>query len=138
MPCELFSLAVRPNSVTVTISVFFHSSSPISFRKAAIAVFNTYGRAALCGAISTYNATTPPPGPNNMFQIVGKRLTLRGYIITDHGDRHPDFVREVGPLVASGQVKYRETVVDGGVEAAPQAFIDLLRGANTGKMVVRL
>jgi NADPH-dependent curcumin reductase CurA len=106
--------------------------------EAAIAVFNTYGRAALCGAISTYNATTPPPGPNNMFQIVGKRLTLRGYIITDHGDRHPDFVREVGPLVASGQVKYRETVVDGGVEAAPQAFIDLLRGANTGKMVVRL
>ena len=41
-------------------------------------------------------------------------------------------------MVASGQLKYRETIVDGGVEAAPQAFIDLLRGANTGKMVVRL
>jgi NADPH-dependent curcumin reductase CurA len=106
--------------------------------EAAISVFNNHGRAALCGSISTYNDTTPSPGPNNMFQIVGKRLTLRGYIILDHGDRHPDFVREVRPLVASGQVKYRETIVDGGVEAAPQAFIDLLRGANTGKMVVRL
>ncbi len=106
--------------------------------EAAIAVFNNHGRAALCGSISTYNDTTPAPGPNNMFQIVGKRLTLRGYIILDHGDRHPDFVREVGPLVASGELKYRETIVDGGVAAAPQAFIDLLRGANTGKMIVRL
>ena len=73
-----------------------------------------------------------------MFQIVTKRLNLRGFIIIDHADRHADFVREVGPLVASGQLKFRETIVDGGVEAAPQAFIDLLRGANTGKMVVRL
>ena len=73
-----------------------------------------------------------------MFQVVTKRLNLRGYIILDHADRHPDFVRDVAPLVASGEVKFRETIVDGGIEAAPQAFIDLLRGANVGKMVVRL
>jgi NADPH-dependent curcumin reductase CurA len=106
--------------------------------EAAISVFNNHGRAALCGSISTYNETTPTPGPNNLFQIVTKRLNLRGFIITDHAARHADFVREVGPLVASGQLKFRETIVDGGLEAAPQAFIDLLRGANTGKMVVRL
>jgi NADPH-dependent curcumin reductase CurA len=106
--------------------------------EAAIAVFNNHGRAALCGSISTYNDATPTPGPNNLFQIVTKRLTLRGFIILDHGQRHADFVREVAPLVADGSIKYRETIVDGGVEAAPQAFIDLLRGANTGKMVVRL
>ena len=106
--------------------------------EAAIGAFNDYGRAALCGSISTYNEVEPTPGPRNMFQLVGKRLTLRGFIILDHGDRHPDFVRDVGAWVASGDLKFRETIVDGGVEAAPQAFIDLLRGANVGKMVVRL
>ena len=74
-----------------------------------------------------------------MFQIVGKRLTLRGFIILDHADRHPRLrARGRRRSCAYGRVKFRETIVDGGVEAAPQAFIDLLRGANTGKMVVRL
>ena len=50
----------------------------------------------------------------------------------------PAFVEEVGAWVRDGRVKFRETIVDGGIEAAPQAFIDLLRGANVGKMVVRL
>ena len=106
--------------------------------EAAIASLNTYGRVAMCGSISTYNATELPPGPRNMFQVVGKRLTLRGYIITDHDDRHRRSSSEVGAWVREGRVKFRETIVDGGVEAAPQAFIDLLRGANTGKMVVRI
>ena len=73
-----------------------------------------------------------------MFQAIGKRLTLRGFIIVDHADRLPAFLEEVGARVRDGRVQYRETVVEGGVEAAPQAFIDLLRGANTGKMVVKL
>jgi NADPH-dependent curcumin reductase CurA len=106
--------------------------------EAALSTFNTHGRAALCGSISTYNDVEPTPGPRNMFQIVGKRLTLRGYIILDHYDRHAAFAQEVGAWLRDGRVKFRETVVDGGIEAAPQAFIDLLRGANTGKMVVRL
>jgi NADPH-dependent curcumin reductase CurA len=106
--------------------------------EAAIAVANTYARFALCGSISTYNDTEPTPGPRNMFQLVGKRITMRGYIILDHYDRFKAFTDEVGGWVASGELKYQETVVDGGIEAAPQAFMDLLRGANTGKMVVRL
>ena len=65
-------------------------------------------------------------------------LTLRGFIILDHADRQPAFFEEVGAWVRDGRVQFRETVVEGGVEAAPQAFIDLLRGANTGKMVVKL
>ena len=73
-----------------------------------------------------------------MFQLVGKRITLRGFIILDHADRQPAFLEEVGAWVRDGRVQFRETVVEGGVEAAPQAFIDLLRGANTGKMVVKL
>jgi NADPH-dependent curcumin reductase CurA len=106
--------------------------------EAAIGSLNTYGRVAMCGSISTYNATEAVPGPRNMFEVVTKRLTLRGYIIMDHYDRHRAFVQEVGAWLRDGKVKFRETIVDGGVEAAPQAFIDLLRGANTGKMVVRL
>jgi NADPH-dependent curcumin reductase CurA len=104
--------------------------------EAAISVLNTHGRVALCGAISGYNE--PAPGPRNMMLAVGKRLTLRGFIILDHADRHGAFVEEVGGWVRDGRVKFRETIVDGGIEAAPQAFIDLLRGANVGKMLVRL
>jgi len=106
--------------------------------EAAISRLHNHGRVALCGAISGYNATEPQPGPRNMFQAIGKRLTLRGFIVVDHADRTPAFLEEVGAHVRDGRVQYRETVVEGGVEAAPQAFIDLLRGANTGKMVVKL
>jgi NADPH-dependent curcumin reductase CurA len=106
--------------------------------EAAIGALRTYGRVAMCGAISVYNATEPVPGPRNLNLAVGKRLTLRGYIILDHGDRFGAFAREVGAWVRSGDLKFRETIVDGGIEAAPQAFIDLLHGANVGKMVVRL
>ena len=105
--------------------------------EAAIGALNTHGRAALCGAISGYNATEPPPGPRNMFMCVSKRLTLRGFIIRDHADRYPDFVRDVGGWLRDGKIAYRETVVDG-LENAPGAFIGLLRGENTGKMLVRL
>jgi NADPH-dependent curcumin reductase CurA len=106
--------------------------------EAAISAANTYARFAICGSISTYNDTTPTPGPRNMFQLVGKRITMRGFIILDHYDRFKAFASEVGAWVASGELRYRETLVDGGIEAAPRAFIDMLNGANTGKMVVRL
>jgi NADPH-dependent curcumin reductase CurA len=106
--------------------------------QAALASFNDYGRAALCGSIATYNAATPQPGPSNLFLAVAKRLTLRGFIVTDHGQRLKDFIPEIAPAVRDGRIQFRETVVEGGLDAAPQAFIDLLRGANTGKMVVKL
>jgi NADPH-dependent curcumin reductase CurA len=106
--------------------------------EAAIASLHDHGRVAMCGAISVYNATSPPPGPRNIFQVVGKRLTLRGFIVSDHVDRQAAFAEEVGGYLRDGRILFRETIVDGGVAAAPQAFIDLLRGANTGKMIVRL
>lgn len=105
--------------------------------EAAIASFNLHGRAALCGMISNYNATEPNPAPHNMMTVVGKRITLRGFIVTDHGARVKDLIAEVAPAVADGRIQFRETVREG-LENAPQAFIDLLRGANTGKMVVKL
>ena len=106
--------------------------------EAAIGALRRYGRIALCGAISSYNATEPPAGPRNLHLAIGKRLTLRGFIVFDHADRLPDFEREVGGWLREGSLHAPETIVEGGIEQAPQAFIDLLRGANTGKMLVSL
>jgi NADPH-dependent curcumin reductase CurA len=106
--------------------------------EAAIARLRNHGRVAECGMISGYNATEPVAAPRNLFQVVAKRLTLRGFIIFDHFDRLGAFHEEVGAWVRSGEVKFRETIVEGGVEAAPQAFIELLNGANVGKMLVKV
>lgn len=95
------------------------------------------GRLALCGAISSYNASEPAPGPRNMMMVISKRLTLRGFIVTDHGDAATEFYSTVGGWLAEGRIQHRETVVDG-LDHAVEAFLDLHRGANTGKMLVRL
>jgi NADPH-dependent curcumin reductase CurA len=105
--------------------------------EAALGALRMHGRVAMCGAISAYNSTEPVPGPRNLAVAVGKRLTLRGFIVTDHANLLPAFHAEVGPAVRDGRIGFRETVVEG-LENAPQAFIDLLRGANTGKMVVKV
>lgn len=105
--------------------------------EAALGALRRGGRVAMCGAISQYNATDPAPGPRNIGLVVGKRLTLRGFIVSDHAALMPQFLREVGPWVHAGRLTVRETVVDG-LDRAPEAFIGLLRGDNTGKMLVRL
>jgi NADPH-dependent curcumin reductase CurA len=118
------------------IDVFFDNVGG-EHLEAAIGLLNEHGRAALCGAISAYNAVDPPPGPRNMFQLVGKRLSLRGFIVSDHGDLREEFVDTTSGFLRSGDLVVRETVREGLEDAVP-AFLDLLRGANTGKMVVRL
>jgi NADPH-dependent curcumin reductase CurA len=105
--------------------------------EAAIGALRPGGRVALCGAVSQYNATEPPPGPRNLALLIGKRLTVRGFLVSDHGDRMPAFAEEVGGWVGAGKLRHRETVIDG-IENAPAAFIGMLRGENTGKMVVRI
>ena len=88
-------------------------------------------------SISRYNDETPSPGPRNMFVVVTRRLTMRGFLVLDWGQESKAFQAEVAPLVASGRLKWRETVVNG-LANAPQAFIDMLKGANVGKMVVKI
>ena len=106
--------------------------------EAAIGAIRRGGRIALCGAVSQYNATEPAPGPRNLGLMVGKRVNMRGFIVSDHDARAGEFQEEVGGLVASGRLKLAETIVDGGLEAAPGAFIDMLRGRYLGKVVVAL
>ena len=106
--------------------------------EAAIYAMRRGGRIAVCGAVSQYNATELPPGPRNLFLLVGKRINMRGFIVGDHDARQPEFQEEVGGLIADGRLKLAETVVEGGIEAAPGAFIDMLRGRYLGKVVVAL
>ena len=103
--------------------------------EAAIAAMRQYGRIALCGAISQYNAAGG--GIGNLALAIGKRLTLRGYIVTDHNRRMKEFLPEMAGWLREGRVRYDETLVDG-LENAPKAFMGMLAGENTGKMIVRL
>jgi NADPH-dependent curcumin reductase CurA len=105
--------------------------------EASLAVLNTHGRVAMCGAIAHYNATEMPAGPHNLALAIGKRLTLRGFIVSDHMDRMPDMIADVSRWLSEGKLFHTETVAEG-LDQAPSAFIDLLRGHNTGKMIVRL
>ncbi|MFB9527040.1 NADP-dependent oxidoreductase [Nonomuraea roseola] len=105
--------------------------------EAAIGSLRNFGRVAMCGAIAVYNSTEPTPAPRNLALAIGKRLTMRGFIASDHADRMPAMVDEVGGWLREGRLSYEETIVDG-LENAPEAFLGLLRGENTGKMIVRL
>jgi hypothetical protein len=97
---------------------------------------NDFGRMVMCGMISEYNDPTPRPGPN-LGAVVRKRLKIQGFIVSDQRHRQSEFRTTVAPLVKSGQLKYREDIVDG-LDHAPEAFIGLLQGKNFGKLLVRL
>ena len=81
--------------------------------EAAISAMADFGRVAACGAIATYNDTDPSPGPRNMFLVVTKRISIRGFIVLDHGDVAGEFYRTAGAWHADGKLAHRETVVDG-------------------------
>lgn len=105
--------------------------------EAAIDALNVHGRVTMCGMIAQYNATEPPPGPRNLALAIGKRLRLQGMLVADHSHLQQRFVEEVAGWVRSGDLKYRETFTQG-IESGVTAFLDMLRGGNTGKMVVAL
>nr|WSX52007.1 NADP-dependent oxidoreductase [Streptomyces sp. NBC_00974] len=103
--------------------------------EAAITSLNAFGRATLCGAIAHYNDTEAAPGPRNLMNVIGKRLRLQGILVNDHAALQPQFVQDVAGWLRSGQLVADETVVEG-VENATEAFLGMLRGENTGKMIV--
>lgn len=117
------------------IDVFFDNVGG-EHLEAALGRFNDQGRAAICGAIAGYNATERTPGPSNMANLITRGLTLRGFTLGDHFDLAPEFDERMSAWFAAGQIAYDETVVDG-IDHAVDAFLDMMRGANTGKMVVR-
>ena len=102
---------------------------------ATLARMNAFGRIALCGMISGYDgAPIPLLQPSLLLQ---SRLTLEGFIVSEHMEVWPEALKELGGLVATGKLKYRETVAQG-IEAAPEAFLGLLKGRNFGKQLVKV
>jgi NADPH-dependent curcumin reductase CurA len=87
--------------------------------------------------IARHNDVMPAPGPSNVFLAVTKRLTLQGFIITDHDDLAGEFRDRMRTWIAEGRIRWRETIFEG-LEQAPEALLGLFHGANIGKMLVRL
>ena len=96
---------------------------------------NAFGRIALCGMISGYDGQPIPLLQPQLLLL--SRLKLQGFIVSEHMELWPEALTELGTLVASGKLKYRESIAEG-IEAAPQAFLGLLKGKNFGKQLVKL
>ncbi|GGE00079.1 hypothetical protein SAMN05421774_101184 [Gemmobacter megaterium] len=106
--------------------------------EAVIPRMNVHGRIAVCGTIAWYSGVdNPPPLPPVWRTVLTRRLRIEGFIVFDHYAHTPEFLAEVQPLVAAGQIKWRETIADG-LDAAPAAFMGLLQGKNDGKQLVRI
>ena len=105
--------------------------------EAALNVMNDHGRIAVCGMIDQYNAEAPVPGPVNLAQIIVKKLKVEGFIVFEHWDEYPAFVQQMSQWILEEKIHYRETVYEG-IESAPEAFMGLFSGKNTGKMLVKL
>ncbi|KSW21665.1 NADP-dependent oxidoreductase [Cellulomonas sp. B6] len=118
------------------IDVFFDNVGG-DHLEAALDAFNDGGRAALCGAISGYNTTTRAPGPDNLANIITRALTLKGFTLAGYLHLAPEFTQAMTGWFGAGEIAYDETVVDG-IEHTVDAFLDMMRGANTGKMLVRV
>ncbi len=103
---------------------------------AAFALARQNARFAICGMIEGYNNSTPPSF-RYIMRVIAMRIRMKGFIVFDYFPRMAEFYSDMGPWLANGTVKSRETVVDG-IEAMPQAFLGLFEGANTGKMLVRV
>lgn len=105
--------------------------------EAALMHLRRWGRVAMCGAISEYDAATPTPGPNNLFQAVANDLTLRGFRGSSYAHRMAEVQQTLRGWLQEGKLQYRDTVVEG-LDRAPQALLDLMNGRTIGKTLVRV
>lgn len=103
---------------------------------AVFALLNPFGRVSVCGQISQYNLQNPEPGPRLLSQILVKQLKVEGFIVTRFQERWPQGIAQMARWIREGKLRYREDIVQG-FENTPRAFIDMLEGKNTGKMLVK-
>jgi len=99
---------------------------------------NVFGRIALCGLISGYNATEVPAGPKNIRAVLTQRLKMQGLIVFDWADRVPEAIAQLGQWHKEGRLKIREDVREGGVDAFPEVLNLLYTGGNFGKLVLKV
>jgi NADPH-dependent curcumin reductase CurA len=103
---------------------------------AALAAANLHARFAICGLIDVYNSTKPTE-LRYLPRVIAARIRIQGFLVTDYLANAADFYREMGAMLAAGQLRSEETILDG-LDAMPEAFLGLFSGGNTGKMLVRL
>jgi hypothetical protein len=103
---------------------------------AVFELLNPFARVAMCGMVSQYNETAVPPGPNLGF-VVGKRVLIQGFIVSDKPEKLAEWRKQAAPWVAEGSLVYREDVVNG-LDQAPEALAGILSGRNFGKLLVRV
>ncbi len=108
-----------------------------NFLESAIFQMKNFGRIVVCGRISQMNVTTPGSGIKNMAHVLVKRLTIKGFLIFDHENEREPFESDMLKWLSKGEIKFKETIYTG-IESAPKSFIDLLKGKNTGKMLVKI
>jgi NADPH-dependent curcumin reductase CurA len=122
------------------VDVYFDNvGGPVA--QAVAPLFNDFGRMPVCGRIAHYNeiATVNGPDPLARFMtlVLTRRLSVRGFIVTDHADRDPDFQREMSRWLRGGEVRYREDIIEG-FDNTVEAFQGLLQGRNRGKLLIRV
>src|SRR5450756_924490 len=105
--------------------------------EAALSALRVHGRIIACGGISGYNEEKPRPGPSTLFNVITKRLTMKGLLVRDSLNRQGEFEKEVGGYFRAGKLEHKETVV-AGIGQAVGAFIGLFTGKNVGKMGEKL
>jgi NADPH-dependent curcumin reductase CurA len=122
------------------IDIYFENVGGAVF-DAVLPLLNLHARVPVCGLISRYNDSKPPPGPDRLAQLartlLARRIRMQGFIISDYASRFQEFIGPMSRWVADGTIKFREDIV-AGLENAPASFIGLLEGRNFGKLVVRV
>ncbi|MGE0243322.1 MAG: NADP-dependent oxidoreductase [Nitrososphaeraceae archaeon] len=105
--------------------------------EAAFYNMNNFGRIVLCGMISQYNSDHPIPVLANLILAIINRLKIQGFIVSDYYNMLNEFQLSMSKWVKEGRIKWKETILEG-IESAPEAFIDLFKGINFGKMLVKI
>jgi hypothetical protein len=122
------------------IDVYFENVGGPVF-DAVLPLLNDFARVPVCGLVSQYNAVALPEGPDRtallMRHVLTRRLTLRGFIVSDFQDQARDFFRDVSGWMREGRIRVREDVTEG-LENAPRAFVGMLKGENFGKALVKV
>ena len=104
---------------------------------AVMRLINVHARIAICGQISQYNLAKPEMGPRWLPQLIVKQAKVEGFLVFQFADRYAEGLRQMTHWLEEGKLKYREEFTEG-IESAPQAFIGMLNGKNTGKQLVRV
>lgn len=104
----------------------------------ALARAKKNARFVMCGSISGYNASGPPKGIRNLFNVVSQRIHMEGFIVFDFQSEYPQARKQMFEWLSQGKIQRKETIVEGGIDNVEKAFVKLFDGSNTGKLLLEV